>query len=499
MASTSEYTTYLYYDLLSKRGRVSRIAERVEGILLDHLARTTGAGVPAQQYLKVHNTFRDGSDVLRSLSQVHDHLQDFRRSLDSLLRILRPTEILSHDLQKRIQVVKALREKYDGVIAGLEQTMRKMFHDFRTIDPDTGTDAGMGTGMGTDADTIMFLKTEKARWENLVVIYLHFINGYQKVLTEVRGMNLEEISVVVAREVGETIKEFEQFATELAGADATLERAITEMTSVMNVRYDPTDLVTTATNPKVVTLEDAVKAYRMSVHFDDSLFVVKPENVDILDAVFSTTVHQMKSVSLKGINLELPQIEGRFVVKGAPSVAPAPVARTQSGGDLQLTAKRLTEFGIRLQETNLLLGEVRRRHETYVQLKIRLNHFLLYLMMIATSVSRREVSYYRSVNLVVVEHYLSIITEIDRQITVGERNRFSRYFDVYHYYTVKRLRRFLQFLVPYLADGVVIDALRSTGNVRESFVLFNHFKDIVDAYVEASAGSSGQKGETPKL
>ena len=57
------------------------------------------------------------------------------------------------------------------------------------------------------------------------------------------------------------------------------------------------------------------------------------------------------------------------------------------------------------------------------------------------------------------------------------------WFNIYHYFTIKKLQKFFEYIIP-MTENKVIDIRRCKGDVYHNFVIFNQFKDILDVYDE---------------
>jgi hypothetical protein len=161
----------------------------------------------------------------------------------------------------------------------------------------------------------------------------------------------------------------------------------------------------------------------------------------------------------------------------------------QVGGNEE-TIKNLYSFNIELQKAQKLLNDVLSKWKEYQHNYVRFNNYFMYniyCLTVPTS-NKIQINYvYADTNT--LKEYSDVLSRIIidfnnfTQISNEKEKKIISYFNVYHYYTIKKLQKFFEFVLPEVGNKV-IDIRRCKGDVYHNFVLFNQFKDILDVYVE---------------
>ena len=145
------------------------------------------------------------------------------------------------------------------------------------------------------------------------------------------------------------------------------------------------------------------------------------------------------------------------------------------------TDKKLVQF-IKLLEKlfNTIFVTINLSQELK-QLQLRYNYYVAYIFGIIkeeSSTSNRRI--YKYINKNIIDKYLTIIKKIISNFDTNLKNPVIEYFNKYHYYTLQKLDDFLTFILSNYDINKIIDIDKCTGDIEISFIIFNHFKDLLD-------------------
>lgn len=132
-----------------------------------------------------------------------------------------------------------------------------------------------------------------------------------------------------------------------------------------------------------------------------------------------------------------------------------------------------------------------RNWNTFQQYKYRYYNYFIYCIYCITNNNIRPKSVFRYVDVKVLRHYLEILDDITRQFdsqksTTPRHNTSNiiQYFNVCHYHTIKTLRNFFKFFGRVMDPTQIIDVFHCQEDVKQSFVIFNQFNELLDMYEE---------------
>lgn len=166
----------------------------------------------------------------------------------------------------------------------------------------------------------------------------------------------------------------------------------------------------------------------------------------------------------------------------------------QAGGAIEFTEKfavdintnaKLVKFIHYLEKLFETIYTTINLSQELKELQLRYNYYCAYIFGIikAESTQYDRIVYryrYRYINKEVIQNYLNIILKIEDNFKTNLNNPVIKYFNQYHYYTLNKLHDFLTFIMSNYDSDKIIDIETCTNSVRNSFIIFNHFKDILD-------------------
>lgn len=128
---------------------------------------------------------------------------------------------------------------------------------------------------------------------------------------------------------------------------------------------------------------------------------------------------------------------------------------------------------------------------TFQQYKYRYYNFFIYCIYCITNNNTQPKSIFRYVDVKVLGHYLEILDDITKQFDRQKSNtqqqnasNIIQYFNVCHYHTIKTLRKFIKFFGRVMIPTQIIDVFYCQEDVKQSFIIFNQFKELLDMYEE---------------
>jgi hypothetical protein len=113
--------------------------------------------------------------------------------------------------------------------------------------------------------------------------------------------------------------------------------------------------------------------------------------------------------------------------------------------------------------------------------------YQIYCITIPTS--GKEQIIYRYIDGNILSEYKNLVDKIIinfnnfTQLTNKKDRDAILYFNQYHYFTIKKLKKFFDFVIPNIGTKI-IDIKMCKNDVYHTFTLFNQFKDILDVYKE---------------
>lgn len=172
----------------------------------------------------------------------------------------------------------------------------------------------------------------------------------------------------------------------------------------------------------------------------------------------------------------------------------------QKGGSERII-KSLYVFNLELQKVQKLLRELISKWKEYQHYKLRFyNYYLyqIYCLSIFNDTSNNDVSKidkqnkytYQYIDKEILEKYNNILINIIKKFgnigsTINDNKSNTReritYMNIYHYFTIKQLHKLFEYLLQIIGKQV-IDVKLCSGTIRQSLILFNCFKDILDVY-----------------
>ena len=153
-----------------------------------------------------------------------------------------------------------------------------------------------------------------------------------------------------------------------------------------------------------------------------------------------------------------------------------------AGGGLSDSILTMTSM---ISDINTKLGKISNQLKVVTLKKKQIRSYVLYLMRTASLKGVNHLNIYKYINRGVLEFYLNILRDIQNRISKKEQPDDAVYFDTYHHYTMRRIMNFLLFLSSNMTISDLIDIDKCTGRILSDFVLFNHFKEILESYHES--------------
>lgn len=160
---------------------------------------------------------------------------------------------------------------------------------------------------------------------------------------------------------------------------------------------------------------------------------------------------------------------------------------SQRGGS-EKTMRMLYKFNINLQKIQEMLNVTMLKLKEEQHYKMRFNNYLMYniyCLTIPSSDKERKIYTYMDKDILIYyrTELNKIIMNFNNYQKISDKKEKDAliYFNIYHYFTIKKLCKFFDFMILNIGENI-IDIDKCTGYIQQSFILFNHFKDILDTY-----------------
>jgi len=322
-------------------------------------------------------------------------------------------------------------------------------------------------------------------WDILGRIFKIFIFVKEEFDKIIKSTNTyEEVSNQINLQISETLnilKVFHQFILELSGTlnknIHILKSSIHDIYNINDITYVPETTIIDKSKFKVdVTFK--TKFGEVVVGYDG---VVQDATYGVFSKLFSNLeLDKINDDYFKNLNNIYEQIKPLFNKKYDGT-------QTQHGGDNDMM-KNLYAFNIELQQTQKTMNDVINKLKEYEHYMFRFSNYISYQVYCSTVlVSDKQKFDYVYIDKLILEEYNKKISKIIQQfnnfnqITNVKEKDAIIYFNQYHYFTIKKLSKFIKFLLENI-NNKIIDIKKCKNNVYQLFIIFNQFKDILDVY-----------------
>lgn len=145
----------------------------------------------------------------------------------------------------------------------------------------------------------------------------------------------------------------------------------------------------------------------------------------------------------------------------------------------------LYEFINKLTYVNNKMERVKNFVKTINLNQQRTKYYITYMAQISSLKDAKRLNIFRYINRGILDFYLNIVNDISTRIDIDDDTNYDAiYFDICHGIVIKRMTNMLKFLVENMTTTEIIDINSCKGVIQYDFVIFNHFKDILDSYYE---------------
>ena len=312
--------------------------------------------------------------------------------------------------------------------------------------------------------------TKQDGYDKVSLIYQGMLENHKKLIDDIRKnkdhQNLDFIYKELDVSIGNQFVIIEQFDRLL---DSTSQQIYDNSFFEID-DFDSIDLAKT---------KNEIYNYTKRLYITESQNIISPRRIDIFVSMTQDILFGLKEVSSF-------QLEPNEIITNEYY----PYQSRQSGGTkrneiiLQMT-KDIITLGHKLQESGKKIELYNDLLIKYKLFKIQLNHFILYLALIALSPKMiKNMIVYTHINKGICQFYLSIIESLLEQIALENRRIDVIYFQQNHYITLLYMQKFLKFLISNMKTLDLVDIDLCSGNVKKGFIILNHFKDILESYHE---------------
>lgn len=163
----------------------------------------------------------------------------------------------------------------------------------------------------------------------------------------------------------------------------------------------------------------------------------------------------------------------------------------QVGGDGEIVeydsrdlSQLLLNMTDRIKLINIKLKSFKKMVKDHEIEQNRIKFYIFYVMNTASLRGVKRLNMYHYINRGIMDFYRNILNDIDARRNRDDMPIDAIYFDTYHGLLITRIKTFLQFLISNMNIDYLIDIGACTGPIVSDFILFNHFKDVLDSYYE---------------
>jgi hypothetical protein len=213
------------------------------------------------------------------------------------------------------------------------------------------------------------------------------------------------------------------------------------------------------------------------MHFIDEYIKSFTEKNDFMTAIGIDNKNE-KNIIYTGILEKFRELEQFTIEK-------------QSGGtiieyDSTKMSQLLLNLTDRIKKINQKLKDLKNIAFLYEKDQIRMKYYVFYIINISSLKDISKLNIYKFINRGLLEFYRNIINDIQTRISINKDKLplDALYFDTYHSLIIERIKNFLNFIIENINTNTIIDIQACTGPIKNDFIIFNHFKDILESYYE---------------
>lgn len=150
------------------------------------------------------------------------------------------------------------------------------------------------------------------------------------------------------------------------------------------------------------------------------------------------------------------------------------------------TASSILDLTDKIKRINIKLNQMKEEVKQCIIEHKKVQNYVFYVMSVASLKGIKRLNIYKYVNRGILDFYRNIIDDISSRISQSHENPVADaiYFNMYHGILIDKMKQFLVFLIKNMTIDELIEINDCTGPIVSDFVLFNHFKDILDSYYE---------------
>lgn len=236
--------------------------------------------------------------------------------------------------------------------------------------------------------------------------------------------------------------------------------------------YDKSDMVIVPTNKKIDTYIKII-----DVDKDNALYIISGNIKNVIEI----SEMLLNSISIDGNFDKLMAYTNDIKIMTFDEIVKhSPI---QHGGSN--TTDNFVNLSLLIEKINLKLEELYSKLVKLKIHKIQHNNFTKFLMLATKkNNSADKIIQYEYINQQFLKFYLKIIESILAEVHIVSNKPHIKYFYRYHYVTLIMMQKFCKFAIDNMNINDVIDIKQSKGTISQSFLIFNHFKDILDSYNE---------------
>lgn len=408
------------------------------------------------------------NNYIKYLNDIYDELNKVQQFKTTTQTSNQETIQINDNVQQSLELIKMIYESlpanfdvnhsFINKIDNLQKRLELLFNVPRSEESD-----------------LHVMNTQNTNWNVLYDIFQIFIESKDKFDDLYKSSKThEEVLNKINSQVTLRHEQLKKFHEVISSMNISIRKNLNDITGFMHEKYNAEDV-----------------AYAQKTTYFTKLINFSKLRLKLLTVNYgnylSEQTYQFIENEYAGNNLE--ELKKQYVNELKTEYANLKNIRNDmnkmNGGGLQTN---LYTFNLLLQKTQITLHDLIITLKESEQINMRFINYVMYRLYSAITNNQEEHEVYEFMKKEHVKKYLILVQKIAndfntyQSISNENKKKYVNYLNKTHYFIVKRLYNFLQFVYSILDDEVIIDVNKCKNEVLSDFILFNEFKLFLDEY-----------------
>lgn len=451
------------------------------------IMKLTGGSLDIQTPINLMSGIKQMSDIDEQLKNINRLLLDMDEQLDPLVKQIDELDDIQITDTTSVKG-KKLTDRIDTFIKDVNRRISS--HTFEG----TISDSELYSTKENDVE-----KFKSALMESFMII----IENYRNTMSEMKGKPESDVWRLIKGEVQKQHANIKTFILSMQSIRSNIRTIIDQMQDVTNPNISIHDIAKYPKDAETPIYVETIEYKNLKTslpidiidnrRFED--FYRSIENAidnTAIESVVANNIGKIKK-ALDDINsigdISSNQIENIIDLDKSIQKSKSDVA-IQLGGRLDISlhneiSESLLILVNEISKAGEHVGDIYDNLERIKQLHTRFNNYLIYLVYIGTAHERLNfIVRHKYINRGILQYYKAIMADILIEFTSNKPRIDTLYFNRYHYFTLKLMFNFVDFMIRNMEPMDIIDIERCDARVRLLFNIFDHFKDLLDSYNE---------------